>query len=167
MKKLLTSIGLGIVAGAFGTFILNLVTYLDMIVQGRSASAVPSQIAGRVAEKANFEPIAEHNQAPEASARRSATGALMGYATGLSMGIVYAISRMVVQDVSRPVAGVALGLAAMASSDIPATATNVTNPRQWSAANWMSDIIPHLAFGFATVSLFEELATSPPRREEK
>jgi hypothetical protein len=159
MKKFLGFIALGMLAGAFGTFILNAVTYLDMLIRGRQPSSVPSNIAGKLAESADVESIAEHNQSEEASARRSATGALMGYATGLSAGLAYGVLRSIGRPAPSPVAGIGVGLAAMAGSDVPATLTKVTNPAKWDRSAWLSDIVPHLAFGLATVSAFEAVAS--------
>jgi hypothetical protein len=59
----------------------------------------------------------------------------------------------------RPTAAAAgLGLAAMAASDLPATALGVTDPRTWGAAGWASDLLPHLAYGLATAAVYEALA---------
>jgi hypothetical protein len=44
----------------------------------------------------------------------------------------------------------------MAASDLPATALGLTDPRSWGAAGWMSDLLPHLAYGIVTV--YEALA---------
>ena len=33
----------------------------------------------------------------------------------------------------------------------------VTDPRQWLASFWASDLVPHLAYGLATAAVFEKL----------
>jgi hypothetical protein len=55
-------------------------------------------------------------------------------------------------------AGLGLGLPAIAWSDLPATALRVTDPRTWGAAGWASDLLPHLADGLATATVYEALA---------
>lgn len=34
----------------------------------------------------------------------------------------------------------------------------VTDPRRWHANAWLSDFIPHLAYGLATASVYEAFA---------
>jgi len=35
----------------------------------------------------------------------------------------------------------------------------VTDPRTWSRADWVSDIVPHLAYGAVTASVLSALET--------
>jgi len=51
-----------------------------------------------------------------------------------------------------------LCLAAMVASDGPAVALGVTDPRQWDLNSWLSDIVPHLAYGLATALSYDALA---------
>ena len=48
---------------------------------------------------------------------------------------------------------------AMAASDVPATMLEVTNPAEWGTSGWLSDIVPHLAYGVVTAAVFETIAT--------
>ena len=41
----------GLAAGAAGTLALNVAGYLDMLVSGRSASTLPGDVAGRLADE--------------------------------------------------------------------------------------------------------------------
>jgi hypothetical protein len=34
-------------------------------------------------------------------------------------------------------------------------AMGVTDPRSWPVSSWLSDLLPHLAYGFATAAVFE------------
>ena len=43
----MTAIGRGLVAGAFGTLLLNAATYLDMALTGREASTAPGETVKR------------------------------------------------------------------------------------------------------------------------
>jgi hypothetical protein len=55
------------------------------------------------------------------------------------------------------VAGPVLGAAAMVSSDVPAAALGVTDPKQWDRTSWVSDIVPHVVYGFTTASVYQAL----------
>ncbi|HEX5370372.1 MAG TPA: hypothetical protein VFY10_13230 [Dehalococcoidia bacterium] len=157
MKTIVKTLVIGVVAGGFGTLLLNIVTYLDMLLQGRPASSAPEELAGRLAEKAHIDRLASGNTAQEAQARRSATGALLGYSTGLGLAVGYSALRLTGLQPNALVSGIGLGLAAMASSDVPLTVTGVSNPKQWSLRSWVSDVVPHVAYGIATASAFQML----------
>jgi hypothetical protein len=58
---------------------------------------------------------------------------------------------------SPALATVVLALAAMAASDVPATLLGVTDPGRWALQDWLSDIVPHLAFGFTTARAYQAL----------
>jgi hypothetical protein len=149
----------GIAAGAVGTIALDVVSYLDMVVRARPASSTPADVAGALAERAGVEVAAAGNDSDAAANRRSGLGALLGYGVGLAVGGAYGLLRARRSGQSRmPAAAVGLGLAAMAASDLPAAALGVTDPRTWGAAGWASDLLPHLAYGLATATVYEALA---------
>jgi hypothetical protein len=91
----------------------------------------------------------------KAQARRSGLGALMGYAVGLGIGAGYGLLRARLGRVPAPLAGIAVGLAAMAASDVPAILTGATNPRTWGTSGWLADLAPHLVYGALTVATLE------------
>jgi xanthosine utilization system XapX-like protein len=146
-RELLT----GIAAGAVGTVALNVVTYLDMTVRGRPASSIPAQAAGKLADQAGL----HLGEGAAAQNRKEGLGALLGYLTGLGVGLVYGGVRSRLPGVPLPVAAVGLGMAAMAGSDVPIAAMGLTDPREWNAASWASDIVPHLAYGLGTAAAYE------------
>ena len=146
---------IGTAAGAVGTVALNGVTYADMAIRGRPASSVPAQVAGELAEKAGIDLSAEGSDEETVQNRQSGLGALSGYVVGLGVGTAYGLTRPLLGDVSKLRAGIVLGLAAMAGSDVPATALGVTDPREWSPDSWASDIVPHLAYGLTTAVAYE------------
>jgi len=41
---------------------------------------------------------------------------------------------------------------AMARSNGPLIALGITDPRSWTRDDWMSDLVPHLAYGLATTA---------------
>ena len=157
---------LGTAAGAVGTVALNAVTYGDMIVRGRPASSVPSQIAGQLVEKAGIDLSAENEEqgGPTAQNRQSGLGALQGFVVGLGIGTAYGLVRPSLGNVSKPRAGVVLCLAAMAGSDGPAAALGIVDLRQMGLNAWLSDIVPHLAYGLATAISYDALSGNRVRR---
>jgi hypothetical protein len=144
----------GAAAGAVGTIALDITTYLDMAVRGRPASSIPSDAAGKLAELAGLD-LGDDKET--AGNRRSGLGALLGYAAGVGAGVAYGALRSRVR-VPKPVAAVGLGAAAMAGSDVPLVALGLTDPREWGAAGWAADIVPHLVYGFFTALAYEGFA---------
>ena len=147
------NIGLGLVAGAAGTMALDIATYLDMAIRGRAASEVPSKLAGEIVDSMGV----SLGRGETAANRRTGVGALLGYATGIGIAVVYSVLRPRVEHVPFPVTAAAVGLSAMAASDVTATAYGVTNPKEWGLVGWASDIFFHLIYGYITVAVFEAL----------
>jgi hypothetical protein len=166
----------GAIAGAAGVVALNAAGYLDMLIRGRAASDMPARVAGKLADQfgvpLEFEPDAddgsdddEHDaedagdlgddESETAANRSEAIGALLGMANGIGIGVAYGIVRLILPRPPAWLAGAALGAAAMAASDYPATRLGLTEPRDWSATDWASDVVPHMAFGIATAIAFE------------
>jgi hypothetical protein len=152
----------GVAAGAVGTTALNIATYLDMVVRGRPPSEAPEKAVEKFGDKVGVSVAPKEWQPEEVrdtmGNRQSGLGALTGFATGLGIGAVYGLLRPRLGDVSVPVASVGLGLGAMAASDLPLTASGLTDPRKWGASGWASDLIPHLAYGVCTALAFEAIA---------
>lgn len=154
---MLREVLIGTVAGAAGTAVLNIVTNLDMVVRARPASGVPATVAGEMAARAGVDPLSIENEAEEAQNRQSGAGALLGYVTGIGIGAIYGCVRPHSRGIPTPVMGATLGLAAMVASDVPAATFNATDPKTWGANAWLSDLIPHMLYGFATAAVYETL----------
>lgn len=150
------NLGLGLVAGAVGTVALDLATYADMVTRARPSSQVPAKMAGVLADKAGIDLSGEGGK-DAAQNRQQGIGALLGYVTGLGVGVVYGALDRGKRPLPLPLAGVALGLTAMAASDLPIAGTGVSNPREWSASDWASDLVPHLIYGFAVAAAYAAL----------
>ncbi len=148
----------GAAAGAVGTAALNLTTYLDILVRGRPPSSVPKQTARRLTEMAGVE---TGQQQERAEHRLTGIGALLGYATGIGIGAAWGLASPLLGRPSPPTAGLVLGAAAMAASDLPATAVGASDPRGWGLRGWLADLVPHAAYGLCTALAFSALA---PRR---
>ncbi len=162
----------GAIAGAAGVVALNAVGYLDMLVRGRPASDMPSRVAGALADEMGLPFVGKADEDEDADERdddddtddltddaaanrREAIGALLGMANGVGIGVAYGIVRLILPRPPAWLAGAALGAAAMAASDYPATRLGLTEPRDWTATDWASDVLPHMAFGIVTAITFE------------
>ena len=148
LRNLLT----GVAAGAAGTTALNAVTYLDMAARARPASSTPDDTV-RKAQELTGATLGGSEE--DAANRRSALGALLGIASGLATGAVYGLVRPRLGRVPLAVLGVAAGLAANVGTTGPMAALGVTDPRSWPADSWLSDLVPHLAYGLATAAAYD------------
>lgn len=131
----------GLVAGAAGTSALNAVTYLDMAVRARPASSTPEQSVERLASAAGV----DLGEGDAAENRKAGLGPLLGYGTGLGAGLAYGL--LAPRRLPWPAAALALTALAMAGSSAPMTLLGLTDPRQWTASDWASDLVPHAAYG--------------------
>lgn len=156
----LRTILLGAAAGAVGTIALDIATYSDMIARARPASTTPSELAGKFADSMGLD-LAGDGGEDAAENRKSGIGALFGYATGLAVGAAYGALRPTLGQVPRPMAGIVLGLAAMAASDVPLAQSGVSDPRDWETTDWIADIVPHLIYGLVTAVAFESFYRGP------
>jgi hypothetical protein len=141
---------LGAVAGAAGTTALDIVTYLDMAIRNRPPSQVPEDAVEKLAQGAGVSSLGE--------GRKAGLGALLGYAAGLSIGTAYGAVRSRVRwSPPLPVAGVVLGLGAMAATDTPIIGLGLSDPREWGVSGFLSDIVPHVVYGLVTAGAYEAL----------
>jgi uncharacterized membrane protein len=154
----------GLAAGAAGTTVLNAVTYLDMALRGREASSTPEQTVDALADAAGQKIPGKRG---ERDNRRTALGALSGISNGVAVGVVASLVRTAGVRLPSTVGAVATGAAAMALTDGATTALGVSDPRDWSSKDWVSDAVPHLAYGAAVQAVIEAIPTpaEKPRRK--
>ena len=137
----------GAIAGAVGTMALDVTSYADMALRARNSSPLPAEVVKRISQRAGV-PIENDNRA-------SALGAISGYMVGVGVGALYGAIRSRVPRAPLMLAAVGLAAAAMAASDVPATRLGATDPRTWGVGGWVSDIIPHFAYGLVTAAVFD------------
>jgi hypothetical protein len=154
----------GIAAGAAGTTALNAVTYLDMTVRARPASTTPDETVGKAEELTGLSLSAKGPGSDEAGNRRAALGALLGIAAGLGTGALYGLVRPRLGGVPLALLGTGAGLVANVGTTGPMAALGVTDVRTWPAESWVSDLVPHLAYGFATAAVWELMQPGRRRR---
>lgn len=144
----------GAAAGAAGTTALNAATYADMVWRGRPVSEVPTQTVERVAEMAHVD-IPGDGDAREN--RALALGALSGIITGVGVGKVYGLTRSLGLRPPTWMGAVLASAAALVAGNGPMTALGITDPRSWTTTDWISDVVPHLAFGVVTAATYAAL----------
>ena len=93
-------------------------------------------------------------QGEDRSNRVSALGALSGILTGVGVGAAYGGARAL--GLRPPVwLGAVLATAgALSGSNGPMTVLGVSDPRTWSTTDWVSDVVPHLAYGAVTAATY-------------
>jgi hypothetical protein len=147
----------GAAAGAAGTTALNAVTYLDMTVRGRPASSTPELTVEKLAEKARL-PIPGDEETRRN--RVQGLGPITGLVAGVGIGVVVGLVRAAGYR-SQPLVGTVLTtLVVLVGTNGPMTVLGITDPRAWSAVDWASDIVPHLAYGAVvktTMDAFDRL----------
>lgn len=140
----------GVLAGAAGTTALNTVSYLDMLISARPASDTSEVTITKLEEVIKLRvpgDEVQHNN------RVAALGPMTGIAVGVTIGAVLEIARSLGWRPGAVVLAVVATSGALIGSNTPMTLLEVTDPRKWSARAWISDIIPHLAFGIATATV--------------
>lgn len=142
--KLSTGLLAGAAAGAAGTTALNTVTYLDMVLRGRPASSTPDQTVERLAGLAHL-PIP--GDADTRGNRVSSLGALTGILAGVGVGVALGAARAAGWRPGLLGSSALAGAGALLAGNGPMTVLGVTDPRSWAATDWISDLVPHLAYG--------------------
>jgi hypothetical protein len=144
----------GAAAGAAGTAALDAVTYLDMTVRGRAASDTPERTVEKLADSAG---VAVPGDGDTRNNRLTGLGALSGIATGVGVGAAFGVLRRLGLRPPTLVGGALVGLVAMAATDSSMASMGVSDPRTWSAADWLADLLPHLAYGLVTYGTLQAL----------
>jgi hypothetical protein len=146
----------GLLAGAAGTTALHAATYLDLAVRGRPASSLPGQAVDVLAARTGRR-FPGRGRAREF--RRTALGALAGIGNGLAVGVLASVSRSAGLRFSAPLGAVVTGATSLAATDAPLAALGITDPRRWTAADWLADAGPHLAYGAAAQAVLSAVPT--------
>ena len=148
LRRILT----GAMAGAAGTTALNAVTYLDMVVRARGTSSTPEDTVEAAAKRVGVDVPGEGE---ERDNRIAGMGPLLGLATGVLVGAGYGATTGVVGRPTPWTGSLLVGAAAMAGANAPMAALGVSDPRTWDSNAWLSDAIPHVAYGLVTAWAFE------------
>jgi hypothetical protein len=142
----------GAAAGAAGSTALNAVTYLDMAVRGRGTSSTPEDTVEKLAATAHV-PIPGEGETREN--RKQGLGPLLGLVAGSGVGVIGGLARASGHRSATPVGITLTTLGVLVVANGPMTALGITDPRTWSATDWASDLVPHLAYGVVVTTTMD------------
>jgi hypothetical protein len=134
----------GAAAGAAGSTALNAVTYLDMAVRGRGTSSTPEDTVEKLAATAH---LSIPGDGETRQNRTQGLGPLLGLVAGIGVGVLGGLARASGYRSATPVGITLTTLGVLVAANGPMTVLGVTDPRTWSATDWVSDLVPHLAYG--------------------
>lgn len=148
---MIRSLLIGAAAGAAGTTALNAVTYADMAWRGRAESDTPKQTVEKLSERLGAPVPGEGDTRQN---RLAGLGALAGILTGVGVGAAYGMLDVLqLRPAGAPGALLAAG-GALVAANLPMARLGITDPTTWSAQDWASDVIPHLAYGAVLAATF-------------
>ena len=142
----------GAAAGAAGTTALHAVTYADMALRGRPPSRTPEESVEKIARMLGADLPGD---AGARENRLQGLGALAGMATGVLVGAAYGAVEGLVRRQQPALRGVLVGTAALVGANAPMAVLGISDPRSWSAADWVSDLVPHVAYGLVTALTYD------------
>ncbi|WP_327287223.1 hypothetical protein [Streptomyces sp. NBC_01198] len=148
----------GAAAGAAGTTALNIVSYADIALRARPASTTPEVTVRKLAEKLHVRIPGEGKALDN---RIAGLAPMTGYASGLAMGAALALARSAGWRPSVAGEYTVAVVGAMIGTNGPMTVLGVTDPRTWSVSDWISDVVPHLAYALVTTALVDWLYGAP------
>ena len=146
----------GAAAGAAGTTALDTVTYLDMALRGRSASDIPEQTVQHLLDLVHLDLPGD---AATAENRLQGLGYLGGLLTGVTIGAAYGVLNEVVGRPSAGLGALLVGAGALVGANGPMAVLGVTDPRAWTTADWLSDVVPHVAYGVVTAFTYDAIVS--------
>jgi len=137
----------GAAAGAAGTTALNAVTYLDMVLRGRGTSSTPEDTVEKLSDKIH---VPVPGEGDERDNRVSGLGALTGIVSGVGIGGLLGVVRAAGWRPGILAGSTVATLGALLGTNGPMAALGITDPRTWPPSSWVSDVVPHLAYGVVT-----------------
>lgn len=151
---LLPALLIGAAAGSAGTTALNAVSYLDMVVRGRPSSSTPEDTVEALSRAAHV-PIPGEGDTRDN--RVAGLGPLTGLVTGVGTGVLLGLARAAGWRPGLSAGTAAATVVALLAGNGPMTALGVTDPRTWPLSSWVTDAVPHLAYGLVTAAVLQRL----------
>ena len=142
----------GLAAGAAGTTALNAVTYLDMAVRARPSSSTPQDTVDTLAHKAD---VTIPGDEQDRENRLQGLGPLSGIVTGVGVGAALGIARGLGWRPPVAVSTLVATAVVLVGANGPMAALGITDPRKWNLNAWVSDVVPHVAYGLVTAATLE------------
>ena len=145
----------GVAAGVAGTTALNIVTYLDMVARGRPPSSTPERSVETLSARVGVTVPGERNAR---SNRIHGLAGLLELSTGVAIGVVLAgLDKLLGGPAARlpvPLSGCLFGGIALVGANGPMALLGITDPREWTATEWASDVVPHVAYGWTAAYVY-------------
>ncbi|MFE2477885.1 hypothetical protein [Streptomyces sp. NPDC059389] len=154
MTSLVRPILHGAVAGLAGTTALNMAGYVDVVLRGRPISDTPEITVRTLAARLRIR-IPGDDRIREN--RVAGLGPLIGYAVGTGMGVALSLSQAAGWLPTKTSRYAAASLFALTVTNMPIFLLGISDPRTWTASDWVSDIIPHGLFAVVAVQVIEKL----------
>ncbi len=129
----------GAAAGSAGTTALNFTTYLDMALRGRPTSRTPKETIEKLTAKAHVTIPGDDDIRQN---RIEGLAPLAGLTAGIAMGSALSISRALGWRPSLPASLAAATIGALLGANVPMTALGITDPRTWTATDWIAESRP-------------------------
>jgi hypothetical protein len=123
-------------------------------VRGRPASSTPTDTIERVADAAHVGIPGDEDTRQN---RLAGLAPLAGIATGVAVGALLGAVRAAGWRPGPVVGAVAATAVALVGANGPMALLGITDPRSWSRADWLSDLVPHVAFGAVTAAVLDGL----------
>ncbi|HEY0358717.1 MAG TPA: hypothetical protein VGD11_09050 [Mycobacteriales bacterium] len=146
----------GAAAGAAGTTALDAVTYADMAIRGRPPSSTPRGTVETIAAAVG---LGIPGTGDRRGNRVEGLGAFAGIATGVGVGAVLGLARELGWRPGDLTGGLLTTGIVLVAANGPMVVLRITDPRAWSAADWVADLVPHVAYG---VVAYATLAATDP-----
>ena len=121
-----------------------------MAVRGRPASSTPEDTVEKLASAAGVEVPGD-----DESRRNRLAG--LGPLTGIATGVGAASSPATGSPAVASRVGRHRGDCGDGGCERPDDFLGITDPRSWDAASWISDVVPHLAYGIVTAAVTKRL----------
>ncbi|MFB7177297.1 hypothetical protein ACFCYI_06285 [Streptomyces sp. NPDC056257] len=160
MTSVIRPIVHGAVAGLAGTTALNMAGYVDIVLRGRPISDTPEITVRSLAEKLHVR-IPGDDEIREN--RVAGLGPLMGYTVGMGMGVALSLVQAAGLLPTKTSRYAFASVFALTVTNVPIFILGISDPRTWTAADWVSDIIPHGVFAVVTVGVIEKLEAAGSR----
>ena len=148
-------------AGAAGTTALNLVAVRGHGGRGRPASSTPEQTVEKLAGKAHV----SHPRRPADPGRTGCRASVRSPAWPPAWGSASSSARPGTRLPLQPLVGTGLITAGvLVATNGPMTVLGVTDPRTWTTTDWVSDVVPHVAYAVVVKTTMD--AFDRPRHPE-
>ena len=146
MGRFIKYVARGAAAGAAGVTALNAVSYLDMVVRARPASGTPEESVRKLSQATGVTVPGNDEQREN---RVAGLGPLLGSVTGVMVGAALGGLRGAGWRPNALIGSLLATGAALVAGNAPMVLLKVTDPRRWDVSAWISDVVPHLAYGLA------------------